>query len=256
MRPDSLQQITVLIADDESPARRRLRALLEASPDVTVVGEVRTGQEAIAAILALRPSVVFLDVQMPDGGGFDVVRAIGPDRMPVVVFATAFDQYALEAFDAHAIDYLLKPFDRARFEHALTRACQQVARRGVDSRLFEYLSRLEDQARYLQRIVVRNGARTQFVPVASVDWFEAEANYVRVRAADRSWLIRETLSHLMTQLDPARFLRIHRSIIVHLPRIVEVESLFAGEFVLTLTTGRRLTSGRTYRAAIQSALGI
>jgi two-component system, LytTR family, response regulator len=178
------------------------------------------------------------------------------DRMPVVVFATAFDQYALEAFDAHALDYLLKPYDRARFEQALARARQQLTRSSVDERLLSYFARLDERSRYLQRIVVKIGTRTQFVSAANVDFFEAEANYVRIRVADKSYLIRDTLANLVAQLDPAKFLRVHRSLVVHLPRIVEVESLFAGEYVLTLSTGRKLTSGRTYRAAIQAALGI
>jgi two-component system, LytTR family, response regulator len=249
-------RIRVLIADDESPARMGLRALLEQQSDIEVIGEARSGTEAIAAINALQPAIVFLDVEMPDGTGFDVVRAIGVERMPVVVFATAFDQYALQAFDAHALDYLLKPYDRARFEAALERARQQLRRHTVDERLLAYFARIDSQSRYLQRLTVKIGARTQFVTVASVDYFEADANYVRVRVGDRSHLIRETLTSLESQLDPTRFLRAHRSLIVQTSRIVEVESQLAGEYVLLLSTGRRLTSGRTYRSAVQAALGL
>jgi two-component system LytT family response regulator len=249
-------RITVLIVDDEPPARRGLRALLEEQADIEVIGEARNGTEAIAAIQTLRPAVVFLDVQMPESDGFDVVRAIGPTQMPVVVFATAFDQYALQAFDAHAIDYLLKPYDRARFDAALDRARVQVRRKTVDDRLLAFVDRLEGQPQYLTRITVKTGTRTQFVAVASVDYFEAESNYVRLRVGDQSYLIRDTLTNLAERLNPAQFVRVHRSLIIQTSRIVEAESLFAGEYVLFLSTGRRLTSGRTYRAAVQAALGI
>jgi len=249
-------RITVLIVDDEPPARRGLRALLEEQADIEVIGEARNGTEAIAAIQALRPAVVFLDVQMPESDGFDVVRAIGVERMPVVVFATAFDQYALQAFEAHALDYLLKPYDRARFDAALDRARQQVRRKTVDDRLLAFVDRLEGRQHFLARITVRTGTRTQLVAVASVDYFEAEANYVRLRVGDHSYLIRDTLTNLAEQLDPALFLRVHRSLIIQISRIVEAESLFAGEYVLTLSTGRRLTSGRTFRTAVQAALGL
>lgn len=249
-------RIPVLIVDDESPARRGLRALLEEHDDLLVVGEARTGAEAVSAIETLRPEIVFLDIQMPDGDGFDVVEAVGAEQMPVVIFATAFDDYALKAFEAHALDYLLKPYDRARFEQALERARRQLQRRTIDERLLHFLARLDERSQFLQRIIVRHGTRTQFVPVASVDYFEAEANYVRVHVGERSHLVRETLTNLEARLDPTRFLRVHRSLIVHVSRIAEVESLFAGEFVLSLTTGAKLTSGRTFRAAIQAALGM
>lgn len=249
-------RITVLIVDDEPPARRGLRALLEEQADIEVIGEARNGTEAIAAIQTLRPAVVFLDVQMPESDGFDVVRAVGAKQMPVVVFATAFDQYALQAFDAHALDYLLKPYDRARFDAALDRARVQVRRKTVDDRLLAFVDRLEGQPQYLTRITVKTGTRTQFVSVASVDYFEAESNYVRLRVGDHSYLIRDTLTNLSERLNPAQFVRVHRSLIIQTARIVEAESLFAGEYVLFLSTGRRLTSGRTYRAAVQAALGL
>lgn len=254
--PVSTQRITVLIVDDEPPARRGLRSLLEEQTDVEIVGEARNGTEAIAAIQSLRPALVFLDVQMPESDGFDVVRAIGVEQMPVVVFATAFDQYALQAFEAHALDYLLKPYDRARFDAALDRARLQVRRRTVDDRLLAFVDRLEGRQQYLNRITVKTGTRTQFVSVASVDFFEAESNYVRLRVGDQSYLIRDTLTSLSERLDPAHFVRVHRSLIVQTSRVVEAESLFAGEYVLVLSTGRRLTSGRTYRAAVQAALGL
>jgi two-component system, LytTR family, response regulator len=252
--PWASPRITVLIADDEPPARRGLRALLADQPDIEVIGDARNGAEAIAAIESQRPMLVFLDVQMPEGDGFDVVRRIGVERMPVVVFSTAFDQYALQAFDAHALDYLLKPYDRERLLETLVRARLQLRRRTVDDRLLAFMDRAEGRSRFLDRLSIKVGARTQFVMVSAVDCFEAESNYVRVRVGDRSYLIRDTLSNLAERLDPGHFLRVHRSLIVQTSRIVEIESLFAGEFVLHLSTGRKLTSGRTYRAAVQAAL--
>lgn len=248
--------ITVLIVDDEPPARRLLRALLDEQPDVTVVGEARNGTEAISAIQTLQPNLVFLDVQMPERDGFDVVRAIGTAQMPLVIFATAFDQYALQAFEAHALDYLLKPYDRERFDAALNRARAQLRSRSVDDRLRAFIDRIESRPTPTQRISVRNGTRTQLIPVASIDCFEAEENYVRLRVGDRSYLIRDTLTALVSRLDPGQFVRVHRSVIVQTSRVVEVDSLFSGEYVLLLSTGRRITSGRTYRAAVQAALGI
>ncbi len=245
---------TVLIVDDEPPARRSLRAMLGVHADLEIVGEARSGAEAIAAINSLRPDIVLLDVHMPEGDGFDVIRAIGVEQMPVVIFATAYDAYALQAFDAHALDYLLKPYDRTRLDSALQRARQQLRRRGVDDRLLAFIDKLDERARYQTRLTVRQGTRTQFVAVSQVDYFEAEANYVRVHVGPRSHLIRETLTSLAEQLDPSRFLRVHRSLVVNIGRVVEVESLFSGEYVLLLATGKKLTSGRTYRLALQSAL--
>jgi two-component system, LytTR family, response regulator len=248
--------ITVLIVDDEPPARRGLRTLLEAEHDLVVVGEARSGAEAVTAIREWRPDLVFLDVQMPDGDGFEVVRQIGPDQMPVVIFSTAYDHYALQAFEAHALDYLLKPYDRARLESALARARGQLRRRTMDDKLLALLTRVDDHARYAQRLAVKSGARTHFVPVANVDYFEAEENYVRIHVGDRSWLMRETLTGLAERLDPLRFVRVHRSIIVQLLRVTSVESLASGEYDMVLASGKTLTSGRTYRAVVQGALGL
>jgi two-component system LytT family response regulator len=250
------ERIAVLVVDDEPPARRGLRALLARQPDVHVVGEARSGREAIEAIRALRPDLVFLDVQMPEGDGFDVVRAIGVEGMPVVVFATAYDAYALKAFEAHALDYLLKPYDRERFETALERARVQLRRRrtSADERLLALVERLDGRTRWLERLTVTVGSRIRLVDVGDIDYFEAETNYVRAHIGARSHLLRTTLTALERKLDPSRFLRVHRSLVVQLARIVEVEPLFAGEYVLFLRDGRRLTSGRTYRAAVQEAL--
>jgi two-component system, LytTR family, response regulator len=248
--------MTVLIADDEPPARRYLRSLLAEPGGGEILGEARSGVETVAAIRALRPDVIFLDVQMPEGSGFDVLRELGPEGLPVVVFATAYDTYALRAFEANALDYLLKPFDRARFEMALHRALDQVRRlRGeVDPRLLSLFRDVEQRARSLDRIPIRNGVRTRLIDADVIDYLEAQGNYVQLHAGKESHLVRETLGALEEKLDPRRFLRVHRSLIVNLDRIVEVESLFAGEYVLFLRDGRRLTTGRSYRARVQEAL--
>lgn len=251
-----VRPMTVLIADDEPPARHGVRSMLAAHADLQVIGEASSGAEAIAAIESLRPDLVFLDVQMPDGTGFDVVRAIGAERMPIVIFSTAFDEYALQAFDAHALDYLLKPYDRSRFDTALQRARAQVQRHPVNERLLQLLDRMDRQSRWLPRLIVRHGTKSHFVPTASLDYLEADGNYVRLHVGTQSWLVRDTLANLESQLDPSRFLRVHRSLIVHLARVTSAESLHSGEFVLTLTTGRKLTSGRTFRSAVQAALGL
>jgi two-component system LytT family response regulator len=250
--------ISVLVVDDEAPARLGLRDLLQPHADVDVVGEASSGQQAIEAIETLSPDLVFLDIQMPDGDGFDVVRAIGIERMPVTIFATAYDSYALKAFDAHALDYLLKPYDRERFEVALDRARERLrrTRREPDGRLTSFLDQLDARMRYLRRIPVRVGERTRLIDVAEIDYVEAEANYVRLHTARGAPLHRETLTALETRLDPARFLRVHRSLIVQLPRVAEVEGLPSGEFVLYLHGGAHLTTGRTYRTVVQQALGL
>ncbi|HEU0301093.1 MAG TPA: LytTR family DNA-binding domain-containing protein, partial [Longimicrobium sp.] len=211
------------------------------------------------AIRALRPELVFLDVQMPEGDGFDVVRAVGVEQMPVTVFATAYDAYALRAFEAHALDYLLKPYDRERFDAVLDRARAQVRQArgaGADPRLLSFVRQMEERSRYLRRIAVRAGSRVKLVDVEEVDYFEADTNYVRLHVGGASHLVRDTLAALEARLDPACFARVHRSLIVNLERVAEVEPLFAGEHVLSLKNGTRLTTGRTYRARVQEALGL
>jgi two-component system LytT family response regulator len=213
----------------------RLRDLLAGDPEVEVVGLCADGVEAVSAIRALAPDLVFLDVQMPESGGFDVVAEIGVDRMPVVVFVTAYDDYALRAFEAHALDYLLKPFDEARFRGALARAKAHVrAARGSRPRL-------------LERLIVKSGGRYVFVKAEEIDWVEAQGNYVRLHAGGASHLLRDSIGHLEGRLDPDRFLRIHRSTIVNLDRVREIAPLFHGEHAVVLEDGTRLTLSRGYR---------
>jgi two-component system, LytTR family, response regulator len=251
-------KVKVLVADDEPLARDRLKTLLAREDWVDLVGECRDGNETIASIARLQPDLVFLDVQMPGATGFEVIDAIGPARMPLVVFVTAFDQYALKAFDVHALDYLLKPFDRDRFEQALGRARQQLDRRGngdLERRLLELVQDLKPAAQRLERFVIKSGGRVFFVRADEIDWIEAAGNYVKLHVGDDTHLFRETMNALESQLDSDTFFRIHRSHIVNIERIKELQPWFNGEYVVFLKNGTRLTLSRGYREKLQERIG-
>jgi two-component system LytT family response regulator len=246
--------IRALIVDDEPLARKRVAQLLADDPTVEVVGECADGVEAIEAIEALSPDLVFLDVQMPELDGFEVLEALPADRIPAVVFATAYDEFALRAFNANAVDYLLKPFGAERFRGAVERARARLGRgeQGEVARQMRSLLEMLQQARrYPERLVVRVGPRIIFVRVAEVDYLEAEANYVRVHAGGNAYLLRETLAHIALRLPPERFLRVHRSTIVNIDRIKEIQPMFKGTYHIRLHGGAEFTSTLTYRAGIQ-----
>lgn len=250
--------IRAVIVDDEPLARLRVRELLAAAGDIEVVAECANGEEAIRAIEESPPDMLFLDVQMPELDGFDVLQAVGVGRVPVVVFVTAYDQFALRAFEAHALDYLLKPFDDERFEAALRRARGRLREReggDLDARLRALLEEMRGGRGYLQRLVVPAGHRSVFVRTEEIDWIEAERNYIRLHVRGRAHLLRENLSRIESALDPARFCRIHRSTIVNIDRIQAVESLFQGEYLLVLHDGTKLTSGRSYRHNLHRVMG-
>jgi two-component system, LytTR family, response regulator len=252
-------RIHALIVDDEPLARDRIRTLLAREPDIEVVGECATGATAIDAILEHQPALVFLDVQMPEVDGFGVVEAIGPTRMPVTIFVTAFDDFALRAFEAHALDYLLKPFPEERFRDALERARRQVEARdarAMRQALQAVLAESHARPERPRRLAVRSGARIGFVDVESIEWIQADGNYVRLHTTEGSHLVRETLSGLESQLDPQEFMRIHRSTMVKLRAVKHLESLFKGEYLVVLKDGTRLTSSRPYRSALERALGL
>jgi two-component system, LytTR family, response regulator len=249
-----MERVRVLVVDDEPPARSKVRRFLEAETDIEVVGEAGSGTEAVERIRELEPDLVFLDVQMPGLDGFGVLAALDADELPVVVFVTAFDEYALRAFDVHATDYLLKPFDPARFERALGRARAQVAARrsrgGGDAALRELLAALRpaaERSERLERILVREGERSFFVRVEEIDWIEAAENYLYLHADGRKHLVRGTLSGLEKELDPARFVRIHRSHIVNLDRICDLTPWSHGDLQVTLNDGTQLMLSRRYR---------
>jgi two-component system LytT family response regulator len=247
----------VLVADDEPLARERLRMLLEREPGMQVIGECGDGAEAIAAIRQLQPDLVFLDVQMPGATGFDVIEAIGPARMPAVVFVTAYDRYALRAFDVRALDYLLKPFDRERFQQALGRARQLLQRESsgdLERRLLALVQDLKEPPR-VDRFVVKSGGRVYFVRTSEIDWVEAAGNYVKLHVGREAHLLRETMTAIEGQLDPEIFFRIHRCHIVNIERVQELQPWFNGEYVACLRTGERLTLSRGYREKLQQRLG-
>ena len=252
-----MRTIRTLIVDDEPLARERLRVLLSAEPDVELVGECADGDEAVAAIRASAPDLVFLDVQMPGTGGLDVIREVGPERMPFVVFATAYDEYAIRAFEVNALDYLLKPFDGDRMRTALDRARERIAADGVrlDPAVLRLLHGLRSPAAYPERLVVRTGTRYAVVRVADVDWMAAEDNYVRLHVGRESHLMRGTLTSLERTLDPRRFVRVHRSAMVNVDRVRSIESWGLGEYLLVLQDGTRVQSSRGYRDRVRDAFG-
>jgi two-component system, LytTR family, response regulator len=250
--------IRAVIVDDEPLARRRIRSLLVEAADVEVVAECENGNQAIQAVEESRPDLLFLDIQMPEVDGFDVLHTIGVGHVPVVIFVTAYDQFALRAFEAHALDYLLKPFDDERFEAALQRARERIRQQkggDLDRRLLGLLEEMRGDRDYLQRLVVPNGQRSLFIQTEQIDWIEAERNYIRVHVGGRACLMRESLSRMETALNPAMFCRIHRSTIVNINRIQAVESSFRGEYLVVLHDGTRLPSGRSYRRNLHALMG-
>ena len=246
----------VLIVDDEPIALRGMRRLLGAEPDVEIVGEAGSGKAAVAAIADLQPDLVLLDIQLPVMDGLEVVATVGPANMPAVVFVTAYDKYAVDAFDLNAADYVLKPVDPERLSRAIARARQRLVT-GDHGDLEERLMRVLERTRPVQpeRLVVRSAGRIQFVDAEDIDWISAEDNYVRIYAAGRTYLMRETVGGMEARLDPARFARIHRSTIVNLARIRELQPTFNGEYVVLLHSGAKLTLSRGYRDALRSRLG-
>lgn len=248
--------IRVVVADDEPLARERIRTLLAAHPDVELVAECGDGEDAIQAVAARRPDLLFLDVQMPELDGFGVLAAFPPDERPHVVFVTAYDEHAVRAFEVNAIDYLLKPVEPRRFEAALARVRTRLAGPSADrdTVLEAVLNELRRGRGYASRLVVRDGSRVSFVRVEDIDWIDAAGNYVKLHVAGNVHLLREPLKTLETRLDPDRFLRVHRSAIVNLERIASVEPYFHGEYTLTLRDGTRITSSRTHSARLRSFL--
>ena len=247
-------KIRTVIVDDEPLARRGIRAQLKEEEDIEIVAECRNGLEALAAIEKQAPDLVFLDVQMPELDGFGVLEAVGVNQMPAVIFVTAYDQYALRAFDVHALDYLLKPVDPERFATALKRARRQIEHHGVqdlNQRLQNFLDDVQSKQKFTERLVIKSGSRIFFLNVEEIDWIEAADNYVRLHAGRDSHLLRETMNSLENKLNPDHFLRIHRSRIINIRQIKELQPLFRGEYDIMLRDGTRVESGRAYRDKLQ-----
>jgi two-component system LytT family response regulator len=251
----STRTIRALIADDEPLARERVRTLLGSEPDVEVVGEAKDGLETVDAIMATTPDLVFLDVQMPKLDGFEVIDTVGPERMPSVVFVTAFDQHALRAFEVQALDYLLKPFDQERFQSALKRIRRQMDSQetgDLGRRLLALVKDLKSDQRPSRsdRLVVKSGGRLFFLRADEIDWVEAAGNYVRLHVGAESHLHRQTLADLNARIDPSRFVRIHRCAVVNLDRVVELRGARSGHYEVLLRGGARLSMSRRYRRQV------
>jgi two-component system LytT family response regulator len=248
-----------LIVDDEPLARKKIRRMLSGESDITVVGECADGPSAVSAIINLNPDLVFLDVQMPEMDGLEVVRAVGPRRLPALVFVTAFDTYALQAFETEALDYLLKPFDPMRFRETLQRVRRRLGGQGGEEfseQIRQLANRFGSESKYLQRLVVKTGERVLLLNIGEVDWLEAAGNYVCVHAGKQSHIVRDSLAHLESRLDPAHFARIHRSTVVNLDRIRELRPHWHGDYKIILQSGQVLPLSRRHREALTKKLGI
>jgi two-component system LytT family response regulator len=263
------RKIRALIVDDEPAARKGLRLLLERDREIRIVGECENGAQAVAAIGREAPDLLFLDVQMPGMSGFDVLRRIDREQLPVVVFVTAYDQYALQAFDEHALDYLLKPFSDQRFTEALERAkdyFEQQQMNGLARRLLSLVEGHVDgggvaegestaSPAYLQRVAVKSADRVVFVEVPMIDWLEARGDYVALHVGSSRYTVRGTMKDFERKLDPRHFARIHRSAIVNLDRVRELQPYFHGEYVVLLQDGTRLRLSRRRREQLERQLG-
>ena len=259
-------KIKTLIIDDEPLARRNLRLLLEKDPQIEILEECRNGREAVKAINALAPDLIFLDIQMPEMDGFDVITRVGPEHIQAIIFVTAFDQYALKAFDVHALDYLLKPFDDDRFAHALERAKTQIEAREIDRLSKRLLALLEErdserkgsrqQSNYLTRLMIKVAGRVTLLKVDEVDYIEADGNYAKLHVGRKSHLLREKMHDLEGRLDPGKFVRIHRSVIVNLDRIKEMHPHFNGDYIVVLEDGQKLRLSRSRRENLQAKLNL
>ena len=247
--------IRVVIADDQPMARERLASLLAAETGVELAGAAASGPEAVQSILQESPDLVFLDLQMPGMDGFGVIEAVGLERMPPTVFVTAHDEYAVRAFEVQAIDYLLKPFGRQRFQSALARARRFLEREKhgvIAGRLAELLQ--DGQSQGGDRLLVKTGGRVCFVEIESIDWVEAEGNYVRLYAGDHVHLLRETMNGLIDTVGARRFCRIHRSRIVNIKRVKELRIAGGGDYQVVLWDGTKLGLSRLYRDVLQERM--
>jgi len=247
--------IRTLIVDDEPWARMRIASLLRDAADFTIVQSAASASEAIDAIHALAPDVVFLDVQMPEQDGFAVIEAVGVDAMPLVVFATAYEQHAVRAFDTQALDYLLKPFDEERFSRTLARVRHEVNDpQGARANLQQLVQARQGERRHLQRLAVSSSGRVLFLRTHDIDWLEADGNYVTLHVGSKCHLLRESLSALVDKLDPQQFIRLHRCAVVNVERIRELSPWSRGEQAIVLHDGTQLTIGRTFRARLMAVL--
>jgi two-component system LytT family response regulator len=257
MTATQVKQFRLLVVDDEDLARQRVQSLLSQRSDFDVVGECATGAEAVRAIRELQPEVVLLDVQMPELDGFDVISEIGAQNMPLVIFATAFDEYAIDAFEVGAVDYLLKPVDEERFNRTLDRAAKRLRQSADDTTVAQMsalLRRINSLTASAGRFAVKVHGKILFLDPAEIYWIQARDDIARVHLADSAYDVREPLSHLEARLPGNSFLRVHRSVIVNTAHIRAAEPFDQGDQMLILRNGKRLTTGRSYRKVVQEFL--
>src|ERR1700680_2961780 len=247
-----------IIADDERLAREKLRILLASEPNIKLVAECHDGQQALSADRPCPPDLLLLDIEMPGLDGFQVLRELLPPEMPVVIFTSAYDQYAIRAFEAHALDYLLKPFDQERLHRSIERVRSEVHKsqdRAITHRVLDLLSRVESErllaSEQEKRLVIKAKVRVVFLDLDEIDWVEAAANYVRLNVGKESYLLRETIGRTSERLNPDHFVRIHRSAIVNARKIKELIPVNSGEYVVVLKSGKELSCSRGYRLALQ-----
>ncbi len=246
-------RVKTIIVDDEPLARERISQLLGKDSDFEIVSECADGLAAISAINECQPDLIFLDVEMPEISGFDVLRELDAERMPAIVFVTAFDQYTIQAFDANAVDYLLKPFSEERFRQAVSRARQHLQLKSGNDygqrllRLFDHFSLNKG---FLERLIVSHKNRLILIPVSDVDWIESYGNYLKIHTGDKTYLLRQTMKNLETRINPEKFLRIHRATLVNLDRIKELQPMFGRQYAVILRDDTELTLSRNYRKAV------
>jgi two-component system, LytTR family, response regulator len=259
METQSPDPIRVLVADDEAPARQRLIDLLRRDSQIETIAEAADGEAAVETIQKQKPDLVFLDVQMPELDGLGVIDAIGASEMPLTVFVTAYDQHAIRAFEANALDYLLKPFSDERFEATMTRVKSRLDERSIGEfgqRVMKMVAGAPPAAeRRLDRLVVKSGGTTRFVRVIDIDWIEAAGVYVTLHVGGKELLYRAALNDLAEKLDQRRFVRVHRSALVNIESIIQLEPMSHGEFEAVIKNGSRARVSRTYRALLEKRLG-
>ena len=255
--PMTTTGIRTIIADDEPLAREKLRILLASEPGIQIVAECRDGLQTIDALESYKPDLLLLDIQMPEMDGFEVLSAIPADELPIVIFTTAYDQYAVRAFEAHALDYLLKPFDQDRLHSAIERARAELLKstdRDLTNRLLDLLAQARTESKGDRRLIIKAGGRVVFLDTDDIDWVEAAANYVKLHVGKDSYVLREGIGRISERLDPNQFVRIHRSAIANVRKIKELQPCNSGEYIVVLKDGKELSCSRGYRSGLQQLI--